>query len=135
MAATKTDRFGQYVTAFKSEYCQDIIAHCAAGGSIASFGGTVSVTRRTVYHWREQYPEFDAACDVALQLALFHSEKAHLRLSDAGEVARGHEFRMKNMAKEFWRERQETAVTGEDGGPVKYQLIERRIVDPVNRDG
>jgi DNA-binding XRE family transcriptional regulator len=123
------------VTQYKPAYCDHIIDHCAAGGSISTFGGVVGVTRQTVYNWRKEQPEFDAACEVAILKAAFLDEQKLLQLAH-GLLEKGNfgalQYRLGNRLPDEWRTISRTEITGAGGGPVAVKSIERVIVDPAN---
>ena len=111
-------------SAFRPEYCDLIKVHCEAGGTIASFGGTIGAARRTVYNWRDAHPEFDEACDLALNIALFLTEKDHLALARQGGKTAGLEFRLKNLSGfDTWKHVEGREVSGPGGAPVKVDSM------------
>lgn len=50
---------------YKPEFCEQLIAYQADGKSVMSFAAHISVGRRTIYEWKQKYPEFEHAMDVA----------------------------------------------------------------------
>jgi len=60
---------------YRPEYCQKLIDHLRTGLSMQTFGGTIGVTRSTVYKWIDEIPEFAEAHDIGLQLAQDFFEK------------------------------------------------------------
>lgn len=109
------------VSTFKPEYCESVIAHCAQGGTIASFAAVLGIAKQTVYNWRKQYPEFDLACEVGIGRAVFEDEKVLHHLVTVGDRDKRLGpvlYRLGNRAPDVWRNVQKTEVSGPDGGPV-----------------
>lgn len=52
-------------SSFKPEYCQKLIEHMRMGDSFYTFGFTIGVGRRTLYHWLDKFPIFKDAYDLA----------------------------------------------------------------------
>lgn len=83
-------------TAYKPEYCQQVIEHMKGGLSIASFAVSVGVSRETLWKWGRRYPEFRNACEIAKdasqiwfeKLALAIASGQHKTLKDDKGVAR-----------------------------------------------
>ena len=110
-------------------YCEKIIAHGEAGGSIESFAGVARVCRKTLYLWREKYPDFDEAAAISKSLALLWWENRLKHVSLTGEGnAPTTIFGVKNRSEGVWRDVTQTELSGPDGGPIKGIAI--RFVDP-----
>lgn len=45
--------------------CEKLIEHMTGGYSFASFGAIAGVTKKTLYEWAQQYPEFLEAKGIA----------------------------------------------------------------------
>ena len=56
MAAEKN--LGGRPTKYKTEYCELLINHMAAGYSFLSFAGLIRVNQDSLYEWERVYPEF-----------------------------------------------------------------------------
>lgn len=117
------------VSRYNPEYCNRVIRHCEEGGSIQSFAGVIGVNRRTVYDWRKVHPDFDAACERGVMLALSLAEKAHWKLAQEGGKTSGLEYRMGNLSGWEWRLKTTQETTGEGGGPVRY-VVETGVPRP-----
>lgn len=64
---------------YDPKFCEMLIAHMAKGNSFMSFGAKlfemgVKVSRKTLYEWRDQYPEWAEAHGVGKLLCLSHWE-------------------------------------------------------------
>lgn len=109
-------------TAYKPEYCQIAIDTLSEGHSISGLAGKLGVSRMTVFNWRDAHPEFDAACQIGIQGAVYWWEQR------AHEAAMGKTkgnpaviiFGLRNRAAEDWRDRVEH--TGADGGPIDHSI-------------
>lgn len=119
-------------TKYDPSYCDLVVEHCKTGASLTSFAASVDIARSTVNEWMEQHDEFSEAVKRA---------KAHCAAwweLNARNGATGEKdvnatlciFGLKNMAAEDWREKQEL----QHSGGVKYERIERTIVDPAHTD-
>jgi len=51
---------------YRPEFCQRLIEHMALGHSFLAFGGSVRVTRKTLYNWMEAHAEFKEAHEIAI---------------------------------------------------------------------
>lgn len=56
-------------TKYKQEYCQELIDFMAQGYSYTSFAAHINVGRSTIYKWEDDFPEFKAAKEIALDKA------------------------------------------------------------------
>jgi hypothetical protein len=65
-----TTTHGRPKTQYHHNFCQLLEDHMAQGFSFESFGAVVRVGRRTLYEWRDQYPEFADAYEIGTELAL-----------------------------------------------------------------
>lgn len=46
---------------YRAEFCQGVISHMEKGKSITSFAAQCNVSKKTLYEWLQQYPEFKEA--------------------------------------------------------------------------
>ena len=60
---------------FKKIYCKKIVEHGKEGISFESFAAVVGVSRKTLYNWTSQYPEFASAKEEAESASLLFYEK------------------------------------------------------------
>jgi len=67
-------------TAYREEYCQQLITHRAQGHSFESFGSVIGVCRKTLYDWEKANPEFLHAKKMAKESNLATLEKIGLAL-------------------------------------------------------
>jgi hypothetical protein len=105
---------------YDPKYCEMIIDHCKNGQTIETFAVIACVSRKTLYNWKEQYPEFAEACDMAMAWQQYDC------LKDLNDIAKGvHRgsapvaiFRAKNILK--WKDNpvEEQA----DKGKIKIEL-------------
>lgn len=60
---------------YDDSFPEKLIAHLSKGLSFESFGGTINVSRATVFNWANDIPEFKKAKEVGYQKALSFYEK------------------------------------------------------------
>ncbi|QWY83341.1 terminase small subunit protein [Rhizobium phage RHph_X3_2] len=56
-------------SAYKPEYCELVVELLKDGGSLAVFRAHVGISKSTMHYWRKTYPEFEHACQLALDAA------------------------------------------------------------------
>lgn len=118
-------------TTYNPEFCDRVVEFGRQGKSLMWMAAEFGVHRDTMYEWMAVHAEFSDAIKRARALAQQWWE-------DAGQDALsqpGFNGAMwgKNMAARFaedWREKNETALTGANGGPVEVKEIRRVIIDP-----
>jgi len=100
-------------TKYDPKFCEMIIEHLSQGYSMESFAGVVSVSRDTIYEWRDKHPSFSDSINIGLSKSLLFWEK----LGTGGTVGKlkgfncsSWIFSMKNRFK--WTDRTETNVNG-----------------------
>ena len=54
-------------TLYESKFCELLIEHMAQGLSFESFAGTIGVSRRVLWDWEKQNPDFLHAKEVGLE--------------------------------------------------------------------
>lgn len=55
-------------------FCDHIIVSLEQGRTLTQFAAEIGVAPSTVRRWRQEYPEFDEACEIALAKAQAHYE-------------------------------------------------------------
>lgn len=53
-------------SAYKPEYCELVVELLSEGGSLAVFRAHVGIPKSTMHYWRKNHPEFEHACQLAL---------------------------------------------------------------------
>lgn len=96
-------------TKYRKEYCEMVIEHMAQGFPFESFAGIVGVTKKTLYNWQDEHPEFEEAHQIGLAKNLLYLSKQGKEglWNTQGEGARNLNFNtwrfmMKNMHQ--WRD-------------------------------
>lgn len=84
----------------------------------------IDVRRSTVYEWVREYPEFSDIVDKVLE----KQESGLVRGGLLGDY--NPSIAKLLLTKHGYSDKQETALTGPDGGPVQVQEIQRKVVDP-----
>lgn len=116
---------------YKPTYCNLLIEHMQEGASIASFAAEIGVARSTINEWADAHPDFSEALKKGKAKCAAWWEKQLRGIATEGGgpgSATAVIFGLKNMASEDWREKQEV----EHSGGVKFERVERTIVDPAN---
>jgi transposase len=117
-------------TKYDPAFCDAVVEHCKTGASLTSFAASIDVARSTINQWAEQNAEFSEAVKRAkAHCAAWWEQNARNAAMGANKDANPTLciFGLKNMAAEDWRDKQEM----EHSGGVKYERVERLIVDPA----
>jgi hypothetical protein len=88
---------------YRAEYCQAVIDWMAQGKSITKFAGSIRQTKKTIYNWIEQYPEFSHAVEVGRAARPIPWEDK-LLVAQKGAEAAATIFALKNCDPDEWRE-------------------------------
>lgn len=62
-------------TEYRPEYCQMLINEMANGISMEAFAGIISITKKTLYEWFKEYPEFAEAKEIGIEKSRLFWEK------------------------------------------------------------
>ena len=108
---------------YDPSYCQIAIEQGRLGKSIESIGCTLGVGTKTLYNWRDQYPEFLHALELAQQYELEWWESiAQTHMVENKESDRlNASIWSRSMAARFpkkYRESVKQEITGADGAPL-----------------
>lgn len=116
-------------------FCEAIIAHGAEGLSLNAFAGKISVSRRTLFNWAEQFPEFADAFEIAKAKACgWWEEKAKIiGEGDGGPGAAAMvQFMLKNYGEGDFSDRREVTYSG----AVNHNLLtHEQAVEEARRRG
>lgn len=107
---------------YEPEYCGILIEAAREGLSLTAFAGMVEVARSTINEWMAAYPEFSEAVKRHASIRTLTLERG-LLASDMGPRVTARIFALKNAAPDEWRDKQETALTGPNGGPIQVEEI------------
>lgn len=130
-------------TKYRKEYCDLLIEHMSKGLSIESFAGVVKATKKTIYEWMKQHPEFLYAAEQGSALSQLKWEQIGIdgvfSTSISERTQEGFRSESKainasvwkfNMQNRFgWREKVEQQVQSEE----KAKLV-IRIKEPKKSD-
>lgn len=141
-------------TKFKREFVEQAEKLCRLGATDQEVADFIGVDVRTLYRWKGEHEAFCQAlragkevADERVERSLFarangyEHDEVDIRVV-GGEVVQtpirkfyppdttAAIFWLKNRRPGEWREAKAVEVTGANGGPVRYQKIERVIVDP-----
>ena len=122
---------------YKPEYCEEVIALGKLGKSIAQMAAHFDVDKASIYDWAAAQEDFSTA----LARARVHSQTwwenaAQENIKDRNFNA---QLWLKSVASRFrddYTERQQTEVTGANGGPVQVQshVLDAKALDADQRD-
>ena len=116
------------------EYCEKVIELGKLGKSTEAIGSMLDVGTATLYRWRDEFPEFREALDVAKDHELRWWEEmaqGYMLEHKDGEKLNSSIW-SRSMAARFpkkYRESTKTEITGADGVPL-LQGIEVKFVKP-----
>ena len=116
------------------EYCERVIELGKLGKSTEAIGSMLDVGTATLYRWRDEFPEFREALDVAKDHELrWWEEMAQGYMLEHKDGERlNSSIWSRSMAARFpkkYRESTKTEITGADGAPL-LAGIEVKFVKP-----
>lgn len=117
------------VSRYKPEFCDLLEEKMGQGFSATAVAGILGVSRSTIDHWSEVYPEFRAAKERALSKRLLHWEKAGLDVAaNGGHGSRATmiAFGLKNAGQGEWSDTQRQELSGPGGGPIETKSTNAR---------
>lgn len=123
-------------TDYRPEYCERVIELGRLGMSVVEMAADIGVARNTLEQlWPAANPEFLQALTHARECSqAWWESMGRTNLTMPPQTG---QFQAsvwsRSMAARFpkdWREKNETAHTGPDGGPLEIKTITRRVVDP-----
>ena len=130
MTEMKKKHPGGRPTKYKPEYCQQLIDFMSDGFSLEAFAGKVSVTKDTVYQWRDKYPEFSDSIKVGFaKCRVFWEDMGKKGLFTDKEEKFNATVWIFNMKNRFgWRDQQSVELSGPGGGPVQTMSIKPELL-------
>lgn len=148
---------------FQPEYVEQARKLCLLGATDQEIADFFEVEVRTIYRWKAEHDEFcqslkagKEVADERVERSLFQKaigyeqEEVKIFMPAGAEGPVYAPFRakvapdttaaifwLKNRRPDLWRDKQQTELTGADGGPIKAEVtrVERTIVRPANSDG
>jgi len=114
---------------YDPKFCDQAIEYMKDGYSVTALAGHIGVARSTIFKWAEENEEFSDALKTAQALAakFWEDRLRHVAMTGEGNATAAI-FGVKNRSREEWRDKTETEVTGQDGGPLQIQEIKRVVV-------
>ncbi len=113
-------------TAYRDEYCDQVIEHCSNGSSLTSFAAKVGVCRNTIDIWRNAHPEFLGACARAKAAsgAWWENVLRNNAVTGDGNAASA-KLGILNMARDDWEDASHVDVTskGESVAPKPFNRL------------
>ena len=68
-------KYANIITQYTPKYCDLIIEHAQAGGSVESFPGKECIDPDAITSWCDEYPEFKAAVKIAMSAECYYYEQ------------------------------------------------------------
>jgi transposase-like protein len=116
-------------TKYTPDMPERVLECLSAGKSVAQFARDLGVTRRTIYNWADEHPEFMHA----LSRAQENSEAAWMDKIEAMMTSRDVNVPLVKLylANRFgWSDKTETAITGAGGGPIATEVkVVHEVID------
>lgn len=120
---------------YDPSYCEHAIEFLAEGYSLGALAGSLSVTRKTIYNWKDAHPEFAEAVEIGQAKGLLSWERDYRSFAKSGDGnATAYVFALKNRGADEWRDMKALEHSGPEGGPVQVNEVRRTIVDPRHSD-
>lgn len=133
---------------YKPEYAEEARKQCEEGATDQELADYFEVSARTLYRWKNRYPEFcqalkasKATADERVERSLFERavgyerDEVDIRVV-GGEIVQttvrkfyppdttAAIFWLKNRRPDEWRDRVQTELTGANGGPVQIMATD-----------
>ena len=115
-------------------YCERIIELGRLGKSIEQIAAQIGVGTKTMYNWRDEFPEFLRALELAKELELdwWENIAQNMMVENKDGSKLNSAIWSRSMAARFpkkYRESTKTEITGENGAPL-LQGIQVTFVKP-----
>jgi transposase-like protein len=115
-------------------YCERIIELGRLGKSIEQIAAQIGVGTKTIYNWRDEFPEFLRALEMAKELELdwWENIAQNMMVENKDGSKLNSAIWSRSMAARFpkkYRESTKTEITGENGAPL-LQGIQVTFVKP-----
>jgi hypothetical protein len=114
---------------YKPEYAELAMNYCLLGATDAEVAAFLGIGLRTVADWKIAHTDFAEAMSTGKDKADAKVVGALYKNATGGNVT-AQIFWLKNRRKEDWRDKVDHSLTGPDGGPVQFQSVTRKVIDP-----
>lgn len=143
---------------YKTEFCEQLIAHMAKGKSFHSFAGTIDVCFDTLHEWEKQHSEFSDSKRIGLAKLLLFDEDVALagstgqlkrvsrveRTTDENGVTKEvtfheaaqfaqtyHIFKLKNRYPKLYRDKIQIETSTSEDAKKTSKVLQDVMSDPV----
>lgn len=103
---------GTYQCMFDISVGEKVIELSNQGYSLEAIAGELGVTRKTIYTWRQKYPEFAHLCEVAQGKRLFAWEKKIID-AESGPAVQAATLALRGSGLNIWQDRKQLDVVVE----------------------
>lgn len=119
---------------YDPSYCERVIELGRLGKSIEQIAAQIGVGTKTMYNWRDEFPEFLRALELAKELELdwWENIAQNMMIENKDGSKLNSAIWSRSMAARFpkkYRESTKTEITGENGAPL-LQGIQVTFVKP-----
>lgn len=113
-------------TLYSDALREEIVKNCRKGqgsGTNKEIAAFCCVNKKTVWRWKKEHPELEAAIEQAVSGNCDLVEATLLHLAISGNMP-AIQFYLKNHRPEKWREKQEIDLRTPDGIQVEYPVLD-----------
>lgn len=113
---------------YDPSFCDAVIEIGREGGGKAEMASQCGVSRQAFWEWQQRYPEFGDAVTRAVDLSAGWWEAQGRKGVWAGPQfnANAYSLQVRNRFPADWRDKQEQAHVGADGGPIEFADVSDR---------
>ena len=108
-------------------FCEQVEATMRDGFSKMAAAGRLGVCYNTVRAWMDEHPEFLQAVKRG-EAARTEKLETDLLSAETGPQVTSRIFALKNAAPDEWRDKQQTELSGPDGGALPMSLTIRNVI-------
>lgn len=135
---TETKRPVGRPSTYDPAYCEQVIELGKLGKSVEQIAAYLGVGTKTLYNWRNEYPEFLHALDISKDFEqAWWEDQAHAYMLETKDGPKlNASLWSRSMAARFpkkYREQTKTEITGADGAPL-LSGIQVTFVKPNDAD-
>ena len=111
---------------FSPEMCDQVIEWGMKGKSLAWMASRLGIVPQTIYKWKDMFPEFKTAIEIAHGLSQAYWEDLGQKAIEDPEANMNAGLYAKSMSARFpkdWSDRSKTEISGVDGKPIEVARV------------